>query len=244
MEYNSNEYLTFLDSLHYSKETPSLLIKAIKTNNDVLANLLIKYKIRLNAKDENNNNALFLAIEENNIQILKNLIDSNEINIEDKGYKNHTIFTYACKKGNKEIIQYLLTKNVNTRHVTISGCDAIIYSSIYGNIDILELLIDENTTFIKNFEGNDALLYACKYNNYEIVKFLLEHGANINVTNNLNETPLSICCKLGHKNIVKYLFECNQKIDYKLNLLLNSKTIKELSEKYKWKELLDLFLKK
>src|SRR3989304_1161898 len=146
-------------------------VKSMKTENYHLAKMLIKSKIRLNEKDYRNNNALMIAIEKNQLDIITILVNECEFNIEEPCYKGHNALTLACKLGRTDIIKFLLSKNANKKHLTITGSDALIYASMYGFLDIVKLLIDEYSTFVKNNSGCDSLLYACRYGHIDIVQY-------------------------------------------------------------------------
>jgi len=45
---------------------------------------------------------------------------------------------------------------------------------------------------VKDNHGNTPLIIACFFNNDKIIKLLVEKGANIDVTNKKNHSPLSI----------------------------------------------------
>ncbi|MGN7618588.1 MAG: ankyrin repeat domain-containing protein [Ehrlichia sp.] len=50
--------------------------------------------------------------------------------------------------------------------------------------------------------GDNILSYAVRYGKLDIVRFLLSVGANSNITNYKNETPLSIAKKNGRVDIL------------------------------------------
>ena len=56
-----------------------------------------------------------------------------------------------------------------------------------------------------NIRASSELLFQA--NQLKIVQFLVEHGANVNVANENNETSLFGASFEGHNNIVKYLLE-------------------------------------
>ena len=55
---------------------------------------------------------------------------------------------------------------------------------------------------------NVSLRIACTNGNVKIVKLLLDQGFDVNIRNNLGETPLQCACKNGHDQVVALL--CQQ----------------------------------
>ena len=61
-----------------------------------------------------------------------------------------------------------------------------------------------------NLVNKYELHQACYYNNfYEVKRILLKCNIDINVQNELGQTPLNIACKLGYFNIVQFLLYKN-----------------------------------
>jgi ankyrin repeat protein len=60
---------------------------------------------------------------------------------------------------------------------------------------------------IVNFDLDRPIHVACKYERYEEIVDLIKNNVNINIKNNLGETPLIIACIMNNIKIVKLLIE-------------------------------------
>ena len=49
-------------------------------------------------------------------------------------------------------------------------------------------------------QGTTPLMRAIKNGNYELIEFLIEAGANLQATDNSNDTPFHYAARLFHKN--------------------------------------------
>ena len=66
----------------------------------------------------------------------------------------------------------------------------------------------------KKIENKYELHQACYHNRlYDVKKILLRKNIDINLQNELGQTPLNIAAKLGHMHIVEYLLKKNCLID-------------------------------
>ena len=70
-----------------------------------------------------------------------------------------------------------------------------------NDLATLECLVNKGA----NINGSSELLFQATQ--LKIVQFLVEHGANVNVANDVKETPLFGASFEGHHDIVKYLLE-------------------------------------
>ena len=60
---------------------------------------------------------------------------------------------------------------------------------------------------IKDKNKKNALIVAIEHKHTPIVNYLLEHGVNINVIDGDGITPLTMACKVGNLELVKYLLD-------------------------------------
>ena len=51
-----------------------------------------------------------------------------------------------------------------------------------------------------DINGISALHHAARYNHLEIVMLLVKHGADVNIKNDDNQTPLHFCARLSYKS--------------------------------------------
>lgn len=89
---------------------------------------------------------------------------------------------------------------------------------------MLQRLLEYQTVPLNNQEasiigGHTALAHACALNNIQGVHMLLQAGAspNIKSRSTIGESPLMICCKLGHVECAKLLIHYGAALDLKDN---------------------------
>jgi len=76
-----------------------------------------------------------------------------------------------------------------------------------GNNDneILKFLLDRLGK--QRDDGETLLTFSCKYKGNERIKKIINYGIDVNISNTNGDTPLTIACKKGNIEIVKYLIE-------------------------------------
>ena len=86
------------------------------------------------------------------------------------------------------------------------GRGPLIYASMIGSLDILELLIKRSVNVNHRDKlGNTALFYAAIQGEVEIAQALLEAGADKNKDNRQGITPLMAAAREGHTEVVQLL---------------------------------------
>ena len=77
---------------------------------------------------------------------------------------------------------------------------------------------------VSDNEGNSALHLAARYNSADAVRILLEHGADVNATNNNDETPLIVAIQPNRDilEIIRTLLEYNADVNAKSKPLGNT----------------------
>jgi len=132
--------------------------------------------------------------------------------------------------GHTEAAMLLINKGANVNVVDFQNTSALAYASFYGFSKVVEELLRKNAkTEIKDKEGNTALLYASGCPNAdledkedklfsspkkEVVSLLVEHGAEINVEDLHNWTPLMYACNVNNYEIIEYLLSKEVKINH------------------------------
>lgn len=79
-----------------------------------------------------------------------------------------------------------------------------------NRIDIVRELLEEGVDpSVRSIQYHDTpLIIACRYNdNTEMIRLLLDHGTNPNITNDLDNTALSVACIYRYTDIVRLLLQ-------------------------------------
>jgi ankyrin repeat protein len=169
-----------------------------------------------------NNNLLIAACAQNNHHIIKLLIKSGE-------YINQ-----VDNNGNNSLYHALINKKYNHAKILIdSGIDINTKDNLDNyllNIICLlnishkyaKLLLSTKSCYIHHL--NQCLLTASSMGKYKFVKELLKNGADINYTDNQNESSINKALKNKNEHIIKLLIRTNynQNIEY---ILENQKPI-------------------
>eukprot|EP00833_Pecoramyces_ruminatium_P008856 jgi/Orpsp1_1/1182888/evm.model.c7180000083072.1 len=127
------------------------------------------------------------------------------------------------KLTRKEIKNKSMKKNYNNEFLSINDGDTFLtYACKLGNYkkikNLIKLGIDINN---KNRDGDSPLTIVCKNKNIEIIekikiiKYMLDNGANINIKDRYDLTPLMIACYFNNIKLVKFLIDSNSNINFK-----------------------------
>ena len=212
----------------------SALMYAIGHQNTQVAIYLITKGANIHIKNINEDTPLHFATIKGNYSLVKLLhqkgCDLNECN---KEYNNPIIFA----TGNNwiHIVNYLIENNVY-----LDVCDgdriSLLHMCLGTNmhldelflkktpeeknnlykrkLEIVTLILDKDSSFINYYDKNfgTVLNYAVELNRPEFVKLFLEKGANPNINNSLNYSPLYNAVFYNSFEITKLL------IDYGANI--------------------------
>jgi hypothetical protein len=96
------------------------------------------YLLDYNCRDKNNNNAILLACQYDNVELIKYLIDIN-IDINAVNSQQMNAYLLAAKYNNIKLIKYF-TNKLNINKVNIYGYNAYIIASLNGNTNIMNYL--------------------------------------------------------------------------------------------------------
>ncbi len=176
--------------LHYSILNNDLLIFTYLLSKTTKDALLLETKKGLNI--------LYYAIENNNNKItnllINKYIDLNlDLTIIDKN--GNTPLHYACIKQNYEIAKLLIINGIDINISNfINDFSALNYCVLYGNLNLLKLLIQYGANIDdQDYYGNTILHYSLIYNKYEIFKYLITFkNINFNKYNIDSELPIHL----------------------------------------------------
>lgn len=191
---NANQY--------YRDET--ILHVARYERTGAIAKLLLSYGANCEKKDSFGRSALLCACYFNNIEMVRELIEKGA-NINTKNEHGHSPFYVACQYGYFKLAKFLLQKgSLVSKSKDSDNILFIVSMNPYPDIEIIRFLIEESKINVNKFCPLHEL---CKRGNCEIVKYLLEHGANPNLRNKWNITPLEAAYYWGISNNRKLVID-------------------------------------
>lgn len=179
--------------------------------------LLQKTDVNIKAQAEHQVTPLWLAAQNGHLETIKYLVehkaDVNTIRV-DKGISAVNI---AFTNSKNDVVEYLLVNKANPNIPNASGY-YLIHGAIHnGNLDIVKILIENNTDVniqsIGKESGITPLYYAMGYGGQEvnmaIVEYLLEQKANPNSKVFDGDTPMHMAGYHSRIDLIKKLLAYN-----------------------------------
>lgn len=186
-------------------------IKGFTDNHAKILNFLLEKGARINDVDKYGWTALFSAVFKLSIQAVDCLLlGGADPTIKDN--KGRTVLDYAsgknCDKPTLKIMQKLKQATVSTDSGTLSGfidacfCgdEKTVKHQLMSGVMINEI-VDNNNNL------STALIGACFGNHAHIVKILLEHGADVNLVDNMGLTAIRVACVSSDIEIFEQLLQ-------------------------------------
>ncbi|WP_054771823.1 ankyrin repeat domain-containing protein [Lysinibacillus pakistanensis] len=190
----------------------SQLFQAVEKGElDTLQNALDQ-KVDINAQDSKKRTALMIATYNQDVEAVKLLIDAGaNVNIQDDLL--NTPFLYAGAEGYLDILKLTIQAGADPTIVNRYGGTALIPAAEHGHVEVIEELLNNTTIDVNHVNrlGWTALMEAIILNNgnpiqQTVVQLLIDHGADVNIPDNDNVTPLQHAKKQGFKEIENILF--------------------------------------
>jgi ankyrin repeat protein len=184
----------------WSKPAASALKHACRNGNANAVKLLFEYGV--NAAKNDLTEALIEALPSGNIELIKILLDVGaNVNISDKD-TGITPLMYAVLfpvKNRELIVEALLAAGAHVCAKDRKGRTVVTVAIENGYVAVVKLLAKHRPDLTKKDLG-EALLKAVFDDNLEYVRFWLDAGANVNVKNKENVTPLIYAVLLPGEN--------------------------------------------
>ena len=138
--------------------------------------------------------------------------------------------------------------NINKKNERDYNRTALLYASIYGYKNIVEILLKNGADInIQDVNGWTALIFASNHGHKDIVEILLKNGADVNKKIFNGETALMSASNKGYKEIVELLLKhgadinITNKFGYTALYYASLKKYKALIKEYK--EIIELLKK-
>ena len=206
-----------------------VIVKAAKVLNSTMVSKTLK-QTRKNIKG-----LLHIAVEKGSVELAKVVLDKyGETAFIQRNKNGKTAYDVALENCDIKMITYLIIRGAKVKYVEksydkltederllnerikdveerlkIARCNEEGYKE-----KLLKLTKEEINK--KDLLGNTLLHYAIKMNNVETVKILISKGAEVNVRNNYNTSPLYLAIKNADKEIVENVLNNKAQIDEKV----------------------------
>ncbi|KAJ8919026.1 hypothetical protein NQ315_016931 [Exocentrus adspersus] len=150
---------------------------------------------------------------------------------------DNTLLVYGVLKavveGNLKKVKYLVRQGNSININDSSGNTPLHVAVIKNNIEILDFLLSQDSIDLnlQNFCGETPLLLAIKEEKIDAAKKLIHAGANVNIPNNEDVTPLHL--SVTHPDLAHLLIRCGaflDAIDYSGDTPLHDATAEECLE--------------
>jgi len=198
-------------------EVNQQLFQAVEHKDTDTIRRLIEEGIDINSQDSQGRTATMIATYNHDVVNAKILIDAGaDVNIRDD-MKNNP-FLYAGAEGYIDILKLTIEAGADPSVTNRYGGTALIPASEHGYVDVIKELLtstDVDVNHVNNL-GWTALLEAIILGNgdekqQQTVQLLIDHGANVNIPDNKNVTPLQHARAKRFKEIEQTLLKARAK---------------------------------
>ena len=183
------------------------LFVAIDNKNPTIVQELLKITSNPNAKNWEDEPALYIAFKNNDSEMV-DLLLKHGTSIEEN-------LIFAIRKGMVDLADKILEIGVNIDEVQEKVGESPLHLAIsIRDCKIVKLLLEHkaNANF-KNLSGKTLLQFAVSQGHIEIIEQLLKHGAQVDEKSGLEMTPLMNAFSADRIDIAKILLEHGANID-------------------------------
>ncbi|WP_082631761.1 ankyrin repeat domain-containing protein [Cytobacillus praedii] len=193
------------------------LIQAAERKETETIKRLVEEGIDINTKDSEGRTAIMIATYNNDVDTAKVLIKAGaDVNIQDN-LKNNP-FLYAGAEGYVEILKLTIESGADPTITNRYGGTALIPASEHGYVNVIKELLANTDTDVNHVNdlGWTALLEAIILNDgdekqQQAVQLLIDYGADVNIPDKNNVTPLKHARENGFKEIEQILLKAGAK---------------------------------
>lgn len=162
--------------------------------------------------------ALHIASDEGSLPIIKILVENGANPRQQSIGLNQSPIQYAMNAGHDDVVTYLReSDNVTNPNAKANAFGDFINACQYGSLNTVKQFIDAGVDVnqIGGLQNCHAPLIAAssrRDDQIDIVELLIESGANPNIQNGFNQTPLLIAVQRNKINIISFLLKSGASI--------------------------------
>ena len=166
----------------------------------------------INCEDSIGNTPLHIAVTLKNTEEIINYLLQQGADINIKNKKNQTPLHLACGKNRVENVNILLSNpKIDYNVVDSQGFTPLIKACASQSYDVVKCLLRSNDVKlnVQDLIGNTAMHYLCEDEKYEMAILLIKAGADYNIKNKEEKTPIDKIKTDDIKNIISSFIKNN-----------------------------------
>lgn len=142
---------------------------------------LLKRGFDPNARNEQGQHALHVAIKEDSERVIALLLDLPSIDVDARNAVGETPLMMAAIRSNLPVMRKLLERGAQ---VQIDGWSPIHYAASQGELPVMELLLARGASLdARSPNGTTPLMMAARYGGQDVASLLLKRGADPRLKN-------------------------------------------------------------
>lgn len=201
------------------------LLIAVKNNDIIAVNALLKENVNSNFVDEEGYSPLHRAVLNNNLDVVNVLLSYKDIDteiklpyeasVDDWYLGGATPLLVASYTGNADIVNALIEAGSDIRAKDdIDGATTIHIASANGNNEVINILLNKDNTLINEADSmkDTPLHWASIKNQTDTISLILANGADTKLTNSDGNTVLHYAAMYGDVNTVNVLLEADSSL--------------------------------
>lgn len=164
-------------------------------------------------ENQDANNALHLAIKNNDLDGVKTLISAGVD--PESGKDGMSALHLAVKNNHLDIVEFLVEQNVLLER-TYHDKTPLMQAVSNNNIEIAECLLNAGANVhLVEAESNLSIVHVAYYhNNLDMIKLLVSKNADFDKCNSYHENILTLATNAGNVQMVKFLVEAGCILNY------------------------------
>ena len=201
------------------------LLIAVKNNDIIAVNALLKENVNPNFADEEGYSPLHIAVLNDNLDVVNVLLSYKDIDteiklpyeasVDDWYLGGATPLLVASYTGNADIVNALIEAGSDIRAKDdIDGATTIHIASANGNNEVINILLNKDDTLINEADNmkDTPLHWASIKNQTDTINLLLGNGADTKLTNSDGNTVLHYAAMYGDVNTVNALLNADSSL--------------------------------
>ncbi|KAI8913499.1 ankyrin repeat-containing domain protein [Gorgonomyces haynaldii] len=194
-----------------NRRTP--LHVAAKNGHYEVCELLIEHGANVNARDQGGITPIFAAVTMGHEDVCRLLVEKGA------NVKNHvqdiSLVQIAVRKGLYDTLELFLKHGAPVDQSNPDDVTPLFVAIKEGDVEMSDLLLKYGASVNKaDKDGMTPLLMCAVKGDMEMVKYLIEKEADLHYCIG-SENALSMASRLGHRNLVHYLFSCGARLPNK-----------------------------